>query len=385
MSPTVLSADPLFQPLKFGDYELKHRIVYAPLTRCRAIGTVPVPEAALYYEQRATDGGLLISEATCISPAAHGYPEVPGIYTDAQIAGWKPVVAAVKAKKSVFFLQLWHVGRASHSDYHGGSLPEAPSAIGIGPSWDVYTPKGGPKKYEVPRALSGDEIAGIVAAYAKGAENAIEAGFDGVEIHAANGYLLAQFVSSLTNTRTDKYGGSLENRTRLLFEVVDAVVAAVGPGKVGIRLSPFNQFLDCVEPEPYVTYGHIVERLNSYGLAYVHMVEPRVLGYMDVDPKESESLAPFRKACKAPFMAAGGFKRDNAIETVASGAADFVAFGRWFLSNPDFVLRVKLGAPLNPYDRDTFYTQDPVVGYTDYPFLTKEEVAKLESKEGATA
>lgn len=375
------SANVLFEPIKVGGAQLQHRIVYAPLTRCRAIDTVPVPQMGVYYGQRATQGGLMIAEATCISPAAHGYPHTPGIYSDAQVEAWKPVVDAVHAKGATFYLQLWHVGRASHQDYQpGGVPPEAPSAIGIGEDWDLWTPKGGPFKYPVPRALSEEEIAGVVAAYVQGAKNAIAAGFDGVEVHAANGYLIAQFVSSLTNTRTDKYGGSLENRCRLLFEVMDAVTEAVGASRVGIRLSPFNKFLDCVEPDPLGTYGHIVKELNKYGLAYVHMVEPRVLGNMDVEPTEGQSLKPFREAFDGPFIAAGGYTREAAIEGVAAHDTDLVAFGRWFISNPDLVLRLKLGAHLTKYNRDAFYNQDMVTGYTDYPTLTAPEVEELEKK-----
>ncbi|KAI8475127.1 MAG: putative 12-oxophytodienoic acid reductase [Monoraphidium minutum] len=376
-----MSAEALFQPIKVGSAALKHRVVYAPLTRCRAIDTVPVPAMATYYGQRATQGGLMIAEATCISVAAHGYPHTPGIYTPEQVAAWKPVVEAVHAKGATFFLQLWHVGRASHEDYQpGGAAPEGASPIKCSDEWECYTSKGGPFKHPVPRALTVEEIAGVVQAYATGAKNAIAAGFDGVEIHAANGYLLAQFVSSETNIRTDAYGGSLENRCRLLFEVVDAVTAAVGAGKVGIRLSPFNKFLDCVEPDPYGTYGYVVKGLNKYGLAYVHMVEPRVLGNADVEPAEGQSLTAFREAFDGPFISAGGFKRDTAVAAVAGHDADMVAFGRWFISNPDLVLRLKLGAPLTAYNRDAFYSQDMVTGYTDYPTLTAEEVEELEKK-----
>lgn len=378
------SADALFQPLKVGGATLKHRIVYAPLTRCRAIDTVPTPPMAVYYAQRASQGGLMVAEATCISVAAHGYPHTPGIYTEAQVEAWKPIVKAVHDKGATFYLQLWHVGRASHSDYQpDGGAPEAPSAISIGGDWDVYTQKGGPYKYPVPRAITEEDISGIVKAYAEGAKNAIAAGFDGVEIHAANGYLIAQFVSSLTNTRTDKYGGSLENRARLLLEVVDAVVAAVGHEKVGIRLSPFNKFLDCVEPDPFGTYGYIINEINHRRLAYVHMVEPRVLGNADVEPEEGQTIKPFREAFDGPFISAGGHTRDTGIDTVASHAADLVAYGRWFISNPDLPLRLKLGAPLAKYNRDAFYSQDMVTGYTDYPTLSAVDVEELEEKLGA--
>ncbi|GBF95506.1 12-oxophytodienoic acid reductase [Raphidocelis subcapitata] len=379
MAP-IKSASPLFQPFKVGEAELKHRVVYAPLTRCRAIDTVPVPEMALYYAQRASEGGLMIAEATCIMPQAHGYPHTPGVYTRQQVDAWRPIVEAVHEKGATFFLQLWHVGRASHNNYQpDGSPPVAPSALAIGSDWEVYTQQGGPYKYPTPRALTKREIAATVQAYADAARNSIAAGFDGVEIHAANGYLLAQFVAATTNDRTDEYGGSLENRTRLLFEVVEAVVEAVGGHRVGIRLSPFNKFLDCIEPDPFGTYGAVVEGLNKYGLAYVHMVEPRVLGNADVTPEKGHTLKPFREAFDGPFISAGGHTRDTAIDTVASHEADLTAFGRWFISNPDLPLRLKLGAPLAQYNRDAFYSQDMVVGYTDYPSLTEEEVEDLQT------
>lgn len=394
-------ADSLWEPVKIGSLELKHRVVLAPLTRCRAIDTIPATAAAaLYYSQRATEGGLLISEGTCISLQSHGYLHVPGIYTEAQLEAWKPIVKAVHDKGAKIFMQLWHVGRASHTDYQPGGLgPQAPSAIPVGEAWDLHTPKGGPFKFSVPREVGRDEIRGIVGEYAAAAKNAMEAGCDGVEIHAANGYLLAQFIANTTNTRTDEYGGSVENRCRLLFEVVEAVVAAVGDaGRVGVRLSPFNTFLDCIESDPYGTYGHVVRGLNKYRLAYCHMVEPRTLSYLNMVPlrklisilwhtdyksmnlKQKQTLEPFRKAFEGAFISAGGHDRTSAIKTVSGYSADLVAFGRWFISNPDLVLRLKVGAPLNPYNRDLFYTHDPVVGYTDYPALTDDEVEKIAKK-----
>lgn len=380
------SADPLFEPIKVGSAQLKHRVVYAPLTRCRAIDTVPMPQMAIYYAQRATDGGLMIAEATCIMPSAHGMPHTPGIYTSEQVDAWRPIVDAVHSKGATFYLQLWHMGRASHNDYQpGGEAPAAPSAIAIGSPWEVKTPKGGPFKYPVPRALREDEIQVIKRAYVRTARNAIEAGFDGVEIHAANGYLLAQFVSSLTNVREDQYGGALENRARLLLEVVEEVVAAVGESRVGIRLSPFNKSIDCVEPDPFTTYGYIVRELNKYRLAYVHMVEPRIMGSWDVDPREGQTLEPFREECDTVFISAGGHTRDSGIDAVASGAADMVAYGRWFISNPDLPLRLRLGAPLTKYDRQHFYSQDMVKYYTDYPALSPEEMEELEDSRRAAA
>ncbi|CAG9463198.1 unnamed protein product [Pedinophyceae sp. YPF-701] len=361
---------PLFTPFKLGELELKHRIVYPPLTRCRATGCVPQPLAVEYYSQRATAGGLMICEATCISPEAHGYPQTPGIYTKEQIEGWKPIAKAIHDKGAYFYCQLWHCGRASHRDYQpDGRPPPAPSAIA--PKGQCFTPSFEAKDYETPREMTIEEIKALPGTYVQCAKNALEAGFDGVEVHAGNGYLLDEFQKDTTNKRTDEYGGSVEKRCRLTLEVVDAVVAAVGAKKVGIRLTPFITFLDGIDTKPYETFSYLSTELDKRGLAYIHFVEPRADGNEDVETKES--LDPFRALIKnTPFIAAGGYKTaDAGAKAVASGHADLVAYGRVYLANPDLPKRFTIpGAKLNDYDRNTFYgAPDPKLGYTDYPFL----------------
>ncbi|KAF6263436.1 putative 12-oxophytodienoic acid reductase [Scenedesmus sp. NREL 46B-D3] len=356
-------AQPLFNPLKLGDLELQHRVIMAPLTRCRAPDNVPAPVMATYYGQRASAGGLIISEATAICPEAHGYPQVPGIYTQQQVEAWRPVVQA-----------LWHVGRASHPDYQpGNALPVSSSALPIGDGFEVYTPKGGPFKYPTPRALDASEIPAIVKAYADAARNAIAAGFDGVEVHGANGYLLDQFWKDSTNQRSDEYGGSDENKARLLLEVMEAVAAAVGAQRVGLRLSPYNTFLDACDDVQRAVQKNVwlVQELDRRvpGLAYLHMVEPRLAGgNAEVEGPIDHSLEPFRKATKLPFLAAGGFKRNDGIAAVKDGKADAVVYGRYFISNPDLPRRLAEGAELTPYDRDTFYSFGEQ-GYVDYPCM----------------
>lgn len=369
----------LFTPIKVGDATLKHRVVLPPLTRCRAIGAVPRKDMATYYEQRTTDGGLLIAEATCICPEAQGYPNVPGIWTEEQVAGWKPVVEAVHRKGGVFYCQLWHVGRASHPDFQPGNVaPVAPSAIRICDEWEAYTPQSGMVKYPTPRALEVSELPAIIDAYVASAKNAIAAGFDGVEIHAANGYLLSQFMATGTNTRTDQYGGSVENRVRLTLQVIDAVVETVGASRVAVRLSPYNAFLDCVDGDPLETYTYVLGKLKGRGLAYISMVEPRVkYGNREVEGELTESLRPFRDAYDGVVLVAGGHDGESGGRAVLEGDADLVGYGRIFISNPDLPLRLKLGAPLTPYDRDAFYSGTSPEGYTEYPSLTEDEIKQL--------
>lgn len=374
-------AAPLFTPVKLGAFELKHRVVMAPLTRCRSPNNVPTSEVASYYGQRASPGGLIISEATAIAQDAHGYPQVPGIHRADQIAAWRPVVDAVHAKGGVFVSQLWHVGRASHPEYSEGRPPVSASAIAIGSGFDVYGPTGsGPFPYPTPRALEADEIPGIIAAYAAAAKNAREAGFDGIEVHAANGYLLDQFWKDATNQRTDAYGGSTEGKARLILEVMEAVAGAIGAERCGIRLSPYNSFLDATEPDVDTAISKNVwlcEELGRRvpGLAYVHMVEPRLAGgNAEIEGPIAHSLDPFRAATQqtnTPFLAAGGFKRAAAIEAIEEGRADAVVFGRYFISNPDLPKRLAIDAPLTKYDRDTFYSWGNE-GYTTYKTLDEE-------------
>lgn len=362
----------LFAPLQIGAWSLAHRVVMAPLTRMRATvpGSIPNALNATYYAQRASKGGLIIAEASGVTPAGQMGPRIPGIYSDAQIAGWKGVVDAVHAKGGVIVLQLWHVGRISHSSSQpGGALPVAPSAIAA--QAKVMTAAGELVPFETPRALETSELPGIVAAYAQATRNALAAGFDGVEIHAANGYLLEQFLQSRSNKRTDAYGGSRENRARLMLEVTDAVVAAAGAQRVGIRLSPYGRANDSGEDDPMPLYGYAVEELNKRGLAYLHLIEPRSsgAGQGEVDHKDVPAAAVlFRPLWKTALITAGNFTAETAEEMVGAGHADAIAFGRYFISNPDLPERIRIGAAFTPYNRATFYSSGEK-GYTDYPFM----------------
>ncbi|KAK9908090.1 hypothetical protein WJX75_002626 [Coccomyxa subellipsoidea] len=371
--------NPLLSPYTLGEFELSHRVVLAPLTRCRAIGTVPQKNAAEYYAQRTSKGGLLISEATCVAVTGHGYPNTPGVYTEEQINAWKPVTQAVRDAGGIFFLQLWHCGRSSHPEYQpNGADPISASAVAISKG-TVTTPSGDAYPFPVPRALEISEIPGVVKSYADGARNSLAAGFHGVEIHGANGYLIDQFLKSNANKRTDKYGGSIPNRCRFALEVAAAVADAVGPELTGIRLSPYSEFQEATDPETLDLNLYLVDKLSEMGLLYVHAVEARISGGFEVEGS-SESLDPLRKAFKGCFMVAGGYTRETGIHAIESGHADLVAYGREFISNPDLPLRfARPDAPLNPYNRDTFYTPDQVVGYLDYPFLkdVSPEAAQL--------
>ncbi|WOK97388.1 12-oxophytodienoate reductase 5 [Canna indica] len=360
---------PLLDSYKLGKFDLTHRIVLAPLTRSRSYGNVPQPHAILYYSQRATKGGLLITEATGVSDTAQGYPETPGVWTKEQVEAWKPIVDAVHAKGAVFFCQLWHVGRVSTT----GFQPNGQDPIS---STDKPVPKqvyedGTVEEYSPPRRLRTEEIPGIVNDFRLAARNAIEAGFDGVEIHGANGYLIEQFMKDSSNDRTDEYGGSLENRCRFAAEVIAAVVGEVGADRVGVRLSPFLDYMGCWDSNPKELALRMVEELNKHGVLYCHMIEPR-MAMVDGRRQIPHRLLPMRKAFKGSFIAAGGYDREEGNRVVGEGYTDLVAFGRLFLANPDLPKRFELNAALNKYDRRTFYTPDPVVGYTDYPFLVLE-------------
>jgi N-ethylmaleimide reductase len=362
----------LFSPLKVGPYQLKHRVVMAPLTRMRAArpSLAPRPLNAEYYAQRATPGGLIIAEASPVTATGFGNPGVPGIYSETQIKGWREVVDGVHAKGGVIFLQLWHVGRVSHSSYQpNGALPVAPSAVAISPEYKTVTADGKPTTYETPRALETDEIGGIVAAFQQAARNAMEAGFDGVEIHGANGYLLEQFLQSRTNLRTDRYGGSIENRARLLLEITRGAIDVWGPGRVGVRLSPYGVANDSGEPDPMPLYGHLVKSLDKLGLAYLHFIEPRSsgAGRAEVNWQNVPSaMVLFRPLWSGALIAAGGFTGETAEAAIAEKHADAVAFGRIFISNPDLPRRLQQGFPITPYNRATFYGGE-AAGYTDYP------------------
>ncbi|MCP5274028.1 MAG: alkene reductase [Burkholderiales bacterium] len=355
---TVLSG------VQLGPYALPNRVVMAPLTRNRAgKGNVPTVLNAHYYAQRAS-ASLIISEASQISPEGAGYPSTPGIYNADHVSGWRLVTEAVHAKKGRIFLQLWHVGRISHPSMQpNGALPMAPSAIK--PSGQAVT-YDGHQDYVIPRALELNEIPIIVKQYRKGAENAKKAGFDGVEIHGANGYLLDQFLRDGTNHRTDAYGGSLENRARLMLEVVEAVCSVWGGDHVGIRLSPLQPFNDMHDSDPEKTFSFVVKQLNQFNLAYLHITE---IGKEFPDAAgPSFDFGKLRSIWKSILITNGFYDLESANAILASGGADMVAFGRLFIANPDLPLRFAKQAPLNTPDPETFYGGDEK-GYTDYPFL----------------
>ncbi len=362
----------LFQPLALGPYTLAHRVVMAPLTRMRSTtpGNIPNPLNAQYYRQRATAGGLIICEASQILAQGQGVPASPGIHSPEQVAGWRGVTGAIHAEGGKAFLQLWHVGRISHPSHQpGGELPVAPSAIAA--EGMAMTATFSREPFPQPRALLLEEIPALVASYERAARNAQAAGFDGVEIHCANGYLLEQFLQSRSNQRTDAYGGSIENRCRLPLEVVNAVASVWGPERVGIRLSPFGIANDSAEAEPLPLYTHLIGQLDRLGLAYLHLLEPRAsgAGQREVDHQDVPSACElFRPLWQGRLITAGNFRGDSAEETIAQGLADAIAFGRLFISNPDLPRRLRLEAPLTPYNRATFYGGGPE-GYTDYPRL----------------
>ena len=372
----------LFSPLQVGELQLAHRVVLAPLTRMRSTQPGDVPNAlnAAYYGQRASKGGLLITEATQISRQGKGYPAAPGIHSAGQVEGWKLVTEAVHAKGGLIFLQLWHVGRISHSSLHPETgLPVSASAIAPADGKMAFTAEFKQVPFETPRALELDELPGIVADYKRAAENAKAAGFDGVEIHSANGYLLDQFLEDKTNHRTDAYGGSIENRARLLLEVVEAVTSVWGKGRVGVRLSPFGAFSDMGDSDPETHFSYVLEKLSQRGIAYAHLVEPRVgsAGSGDpIDDSKPRTSHIFRKAFKGVLISAGGYTAAAADETVADGYADAVAFGRLFIANPDLPERFRADAPLNTPDRRTFYGGTET-GYTDYPALDRVETTAV--------
>ncbi|MFS7979258.1 putative 12-oxophytodienoate reductase [Helianthus anomalus] len=355
---------PLLTPYKMGKFELSHRVVLAPLTRQRSFGNVPQPHATLYYAQRTTKGGLLIAEATGVSDTAQGYPETPGIWTKQQVEAWKPIVDAVHAKEGIFFCQIWHVGRVSNASFQpNGQAPISSTDKGFtsGGGIDVAT-------FTPPRKLTTHEIPRVVEDFRVAARNAIEAGFDGVEIHGAHGYLIDQFMKDGVNDRTDEYGGSLENRCRFALEVVDAVVKEIGADKVGIRLSPFADYMQSGDTNPKELGLYMAESLNKYKILYCHMVEPRMKSLGEkVD--SLHSLVPMRNAFKGTFISVGGYDMNDGNNVVAENRTDLVAYGRLFLANPDLPKRFELNAPLNKYNRETFYIPDPILGYTDYPFL----------------
>ena len=363
--PTKTTPD-LFTPISIGPLALPNRIAMAPLTRSRAAeGNVPTALNALYYAQRAS-AGLIIAEATQVVPEGQGYISTPGIHSAEQIKGWQCVTGAVHAAGGRIVLQLWHVGRISHQSFQpGGKSPVAPSAIR--PNGQAFTAKGF-EPIPTPRALDLAEIPGIVAQYAQGARNAMAAGFDGVEVHGANGYLIDQFLRDGTNTRTDAYGGSIDNRTRFLLEVVDAVTAAVGPERTGLRISPQNGQNDISDSDPQRLFNHVASAISGKGLAFLHVIEGDT-GGTPVPPFDYKEI---KRRFGGIVIANNGFDRERANEAIEEGRADLVAFGKPFISNPDLVTRLYLNAPLAPANRETFYGGADQ-GYTDYPLLRAVE------------
>ncbi|MGF6281545.1 alkene reductase [Pseudomonas mandelii] len=363
----------LFQPIALGPYTLAHRVAMAPLTRSRAgqPGDIPTAMNAEYYRQRAS-AALIITEATQISRQGQGYAWTPGIYSDEQVQAWREVSTQVHEAGGLIFMQLWHVGRVSHPSFQpDNALPVAPSALPVpGKTFIVDTDGNGVwGDVPVPRALQTSEIAGIISDYRRAARNALNAGMDGVEIHAGNGYLLDQFINSNSNQREDAYGGSLENRARLLLEVVAAVVDEVGAERVGVRLTPMGRFMGMGDETPQATFGHIVHSLNQWTLAYLHLVEPAVVGTVkdeNFDPRWDEIIGQLRAAWDGVLMIAGGYDPETAEQALIDGRADIIAFGRPFLANPDLPRRIRDGLSLNTPDPSTFFGGDQR-GYVDYP------------------
>jgi N-ethylmaleimide reductase len=368
----------LFEPIRIGPLYLRHRIVMAPLTRSRARqpGNVPSLLNASYYAQRAS-AALIISEATQVSMQGQGYAWTPGIHSREQVEGWRLVAGAVHAAEGLIFMQLWHVGRISHPALQPDRmLPVSPSAIRPSGEAFVEDERGEGKlvPFVTPRALETVEIPYVIAQYERGADNALRAGLDGVEVHAANGYLIDQFINSRTNKRTDQYGGSVENRGRFLIEVVEAVSGVWGPERVGVRLSPLGSFNDIGDDDPETTFGSIAERLNDCGLAYLHLVNPATA---DLDagrvpnPRALKMVELLRQKYRGKLMIAGGFDRETAEQWLRERRADLIAFGRKFIANPDLPRRLREGAPLNRDDPASYYGGGDK-GYTDYPTLAQQ-------------
>lgn len=354
----------LFTPVQLGSTTLQNRLAMAPMTRCRAIGNVPGALMAEYYGQRG-DGGLLITEGTSPSPNGLGYPRIPGIFSAEQVAGWKPVTVAAKARGAKIFVQLMHCGRVGHPvNLPDGARLLAPSAVAA--AGEMYTDAKGPQPHPVPQSMTEADVAVTIAEFAKAATNAISAGFDGVELHAANGYLLEQFIRPTSNLRGDRFGGSIANRARFVLETVDAVRKAIGAERIGIRLSPYGVFNDM---PPYdgmeADYLWLIEALDERGLAYLHLVDHAPMG---APPVPDSMKVAARELFKGALVLSGGYDAARAEADLAAGKGDLVAVGRPYLANPDLPLRWKTGAPLNEVDMNTFYTPG-AEGYTDYPAL----------------
>jgi N-ethylmaleimide reductase len=367
-----VSEQPLLNPVKVGPYELKNRVVMAPMTRDRANNAelAPTDMHVLYYTQRAS-AGLIVTEGSQISPQGVGYIYTPGIHSEAQVAGWRKVTDAVHAKGGRIFIQLWHVGYVSHPDFHNGALPVAPSALN--PHTKAYTPKGLLKETVTARALETHEVRAIVQDFIKATRNAVAAGFDGVEIHGANGYLIEQFLRDSTNKRTDLYGGSIQNRARFLFEVVEGVGRVIGYDKVGVRLSPANTWNVPADSDTRALYDYVIDGLTDFGLAYLHLREPAgdVSGIRNMVANVTEH---YRRIYQGVLITNTGFDRDKGNDIVRQGHADLVAFGVPYIANPDLVERFRLGATLATPDQSTFYTPGEK-GYIDYPPLRAQVAA----------
>lgn len=356
----------LFSPYKLGDIELANRMVMAPMTRCRAVeeGNIPSPLAVTYYAQR-SQAGLIITEGSQVSPQGVGYIRTPGIYSPQQVAGWKKVTDAVHHAGSKIFLQLWHVGRVSHPSLLDGKMPVAPSAVPV--EGEIHTPSG-KKKIELPRALELDEIQDIINQFKRGASNAKAAGFDGVEIHGANGYLLDQFLRDGSNNRTDQYGGILRNRARLPLEVVRAVADVFGVDRVGYRISPHFQRYSMSDSNPLETFSYLAEELNRLRLGYLHMIER--VSEPQIVPPEERFASVIREIFDGAFILNGGYDAKKGNEAIRKLDADLISYGSLFLANPDLPERFKKNAPLNSPDINTYYAGEEK-GYTDYPTMQK--------------
>jgi N-ethylmaleimide reductase len=364
---SIMTTLKLLSPATLGEIELANRVILAPLTRCRAgDGYVPQPINAVYYAQRAS-AGLIISEATQVARNGIGYPNTPGIYNQEQVEGWKQVTEAVHNQGGKIFLQLWHAGRVAHPSFlEPGELPIAPSFIAADSMADTAE---GQQPHVIPRELKLAEISKIIAQFQRGAKNAKEAGFDGVEIHSANGYLLDQFLQDNSNQREDEYGGSIARRSRFLLEVTQAVIDVWGKERVGVRLSPSSAFNDMQDSNPTATFSYVVQELSGLGIGYLHIIEPRIKGNVTIEDDGFGLGAKFfRPMFQGSIITAGGYNRDMGEAILQENHADFVAYGRLFLANPDLPKRFALNASLNRYDRDTFYTSGEK-GYTDYPIL----------------
>lgn len=373
----------LMRPLQLGAHQLKHRIVMAPMTRCRARDTLATAAMQVYYGQRASPGGLLITEGVCVAPNAHGFLDTAGIYTSEQVDSWKPVIQAVRKQGAVFFLQLWHVGRASHTKLQPGNAdPISSTSQQVPLPWGSYLRDGEGKKrrhqFSVPRSLHTNEIPQVIQWFKVGARNAMDAGFDGCEIHGAHGYLIDQFIKDGINDRSDNYGGSIPNRCRLLLEITQAVATEIGSHNTAVRISPFTIQNSGTDSNPEALLIYLLQELDKLHLAYIHLTEPDFTHIMDIMEWQPQHL-DITKRRTTPLLVSGGHTRDSGNRAIGSGYADLVGYGRAFISNPDLVKRFALGAKLNRMAKNSeLYDNNPRLGYTDFPFLEEREVVDQE-------